>query len=70
MTFIVIILQVQFFWYAVSKKTLVEESQINSNTNQTLQAICKKQRKEEICVINSKARKTSLFYATCERTKV
>ena len=39
-------------------------------TNQILQIIGKKQRerKEEICVINSKARKTNLFNATRERS--
>ena len=58
-------------WHAVSKKkTLVEACQINSITNQTLQIISKKQRKsqEEICVINSKARKTNLVNAICERS--
>ena len=58
------------FWHAVSKKTLVEACQIiNSITNQILHIISKKQRKrkEEICVMNSKARKTNLFNATCER---
>ena len=70
MTFIIIILQVQFFWHAVSQKTLVEAWQINSITNQILQIISKKQRKrkEEMCVINSKVRKTNLFSTTCERS--
>ena len=58
-------------WHTVSKKkTLVETCQISSITNQTLQIISKKQRKsqEEICVINSKARKTNLVNAICERS--
>ena len=57
-------------FFAVSKKTLVERSQINSITNQILQIISKKQRKrkEEICVINSKARKAGLFNETCKRS--
>ena len=59
-------------WHTVSKKKkpLVEACQINSITNQTLQIISKKQRKsqEEICVINSKARKTNLVNAICERS--
>ena len=56
------------FWHAVSKKTLVEACQINSITNQILHIISKKQRKrkEEICVMDSKARKTNLFNATCD----
>ena len=56
-------------WHAVCNKTLVEARQINSITN-ILQIISKKQRKrkEEICVINSKARKTNLFSATYERS--
>ena len=51
------------FWHAVSKKTLVEACQINSITNQILHIISKKQRKrkEETCVMNSKARTTNLF---------
>ena len=67
--FIIIILQVQFLGTQLAKKirTLAEECQINSITNQILQIISKKQRKrkEQICVINSKARKTNLFNATC-----
>ena len=70
------------FWHAVSKKTLVEACQINSQYKQklirgfllqirytVLPIISKKQRKrkEEICVMNSKARKTNLFNATRER---
>ena len=57
-------------WHAVSKKMLVEACQINSITNQISQIISKKQRKrkQETCVINSKARKTNLFNATCERS--
>ena len=57
--------------HAVSKrKTLVEACQISYITNQILQIISKKQRKkkEQICVVNSKARKTNLFNATCERS--
>ena len=51
---------------------LVEACQINSITNQILQMISKKQRKrkEEIRVINLKARKTNLFNTTCERSQV
>ena len=49
------ILQVQFVGTQLAK-TLVEACQINSITNQILHKI-KKKRKEEICVINSKARK-------------
>ena len=60
MTFIVIILQVQFFWYAVSKTTLVEECQINSNTNQILQAICKKKRRKMCNKFKSKKDKSVL----------
>ena len=57
------------FRHAVSKKTLVGACQINSITNQILRIISKKQRnrKEEMCVMNSKARKTNLFNATCKR---
>ena len=57
-------------WHTVSKKTLDEACLINSITNQISQIISKKQRKrkEETCVINSKARKTNLFNATCERS--
>ena len=56
--------------FAVSKKTLVEGCKINSITNQILQIISEKQRKrkEEICAINSKARKAGLFNETCERS--
>ena len=57
-------------WHTVSKKKNASLGQINSITNQTLQIISKKQRKsqEEICVINSKARKTNLVNAICERS--
>ena len=74
-TFIIVILRVQFPpWHAVGNKTsvdLVGACQINSITHQILQIISKKQRKRkgEICVMNSKARKTNLFIATCEKAK-
>ena len=58
------------FWHAVSKKTLVEACKINYITKQILYYIISKtqrKRKEEICVMSSKARKTNLFNATCER---
>ena len=59
-------------WHAVSKKTPVEACQINSIMNQISQVISKKQRKRKeatkSCVINSKARKTNLCNATCERS--
>ena len=58
-------------WHAVSKKTLVEARRAKLILFQIRYyiIISKKQRKrkEEICVMNSKARKTNLFNATCER---
>ena len=69
-TFIIIILQVQIFCMQLAKKHLLR--QINYIANQIIQTISKKQRKrkDEICVINSKAGKTSLFNATCERSQL
>ena len=71
-TFIIIILQAQFLGTQLAKKTLVEACQINSNTNQILQIISKKQRKrkEGICVINQKQERQICLMLPVKEAKV
>ena len=67
--FFIIILQVQFFGTQLARKRWLRRAKLILLQIRYYIIISKKQRKrkEEICVMNSKARKTNLFNATCER---
>ena len=67
-TFIIIILQEQFFGTHLARKCYSRRAKLILLQIRYYIIISKKQRKkkEEICVMNSKARKTNLFNAACE----